>query len=80
MKVRALDVIPDLQGAAEQLVHQPFRFGLIDTISIRADQQNLLLFRMILTHDLDDQFVHFAGWSSAKAAVGHCVNSLLWRW
>ncbi|MDU8497944.1 hypothetical protein RYB01_01965 [Pseudomonas syringae] len=43
MKVRALDVIPDFQGAAEQLVYQPFRFGLIETISIRADQQNLLL-------------------------------------
>ncbi|MCJ2374486.1 hypothetical protein [Pseudomonas sp. RGM 3321] len=27
MKVRALDVIPDLQGAAEQLPFQHFRFG-----------------------------------------------------
>ncbi|WP_235814808.1 hypothetical protein [Pseudomonas syringae group genomosp. 3] len=79
MKVRALDVIPDLQGAAEQLSFQHFRFGWIDTGSIRAKQQNLLLVRMLLAHDLDDQFVHFAGRAIAQPAGGHCKNSLFWR-
>ncbi|WP_235810101.1 hypothetical protein [Pseudomonas syringae group genomosp. 3] len=79
MKVRAFDVIPDLQGAAEQLSFQHFRFGWINTGSIRAKQQNLLLVRMLLAHDLDDQFVHFAGRAIAQPAGGHCKNSSVWH-